>query len=80
MHFFLDLYIDLVYSILMIKERLKKIYQLKNEIFTEYNNCKTTQEKIDYLKSLRAVDTHNTLNIEYDNLITKLYSHEQSKQ
>ena len=71
-HFFLDLYIDLVYSILMIKE--------KNEIFIEYNNCKTTQEKIDYLKSLRAVDTHNTLNIEYDNLITKLYSHEQSKQ
>ena len=72
MHFFLDLYIDLVYSILMIKE--------KNEIFTEYNNCKTTQEKIDYLKSLRTVDTHNTLNIEYDNLITKLYSDEQSKQ
>ena len=71
-HFFLDLYIDLVYSILMIKE--------KNEIFIEYNNCKTTQEKIDYLKSLRTVDTHNTLNIEYDNLITKLYSDEQSKQ
>ena len=52
----------------------------KNEIFTEYNNCKTTQEKIDYLKSLRDVDTHNTLGIEYDNLITKLYSDEQSKQ
>ena len=76
MHFFLDLYIDLVYSILMIKENIPT----KKEIFTEYNNCKTTQEKIDYLKSLRAVDTHNTLNIEYDNLITKLYSHEQSKQ
>ena len=52
----------------------------KNEIFIEYNNCKTTKEKIDYLKSLRTVDTHNTLNIEYDNLITKLYSDEQSKQ
>ena len=71
-HFFLDLYIDLVYSILMIKE--------KNEIFVEYQNCKTTQDKIDYLKSLRDVDTHNTLGIEYDNLITKLYSDEQSKQ
>ena len=72
MHFFLDLYIDLVYSILMIKE--------KNEIFVEYQNCKTTQDKIDYLKSLRDVDTNNTLGIEYDNLITKLYSDEQSKQ
>jgi len=71
-HFFLDLYIDLVYSILMIKE--------KNEIFVEYQNCKTTQDKIDYLKSLRDVDTNNTLGIEYDNLITKLYSDEQSKQ
>ncbi len=52
----------------------------KNEIFVEYQNCKTTQDKIDYLKSLRDVDTHNTLGIEYDNLITKLYSDEQSKQ
>ena len=37
----------------------------KNEIFVEYQNCKTTQDKIDYLKSLRDVDTNNTLGIEF---------------
>ena len=60
----------------MIKENIPT----KNEMFEEYNKLNTIDEKIEYLKSLRTVDTHNTLNIEYDNLITKLYSDEQSKQ
>ena len=33
---------------------------------------------IDYIKSIRDMDVHNTLNIEYNNIITKLYSDRHS--
>ena len=76
MHFFLDLYIDLVYSILMIKENIPT----KNEMFEEYNKLKSFDEKIEYVKSIRDLDIYNTLKIEYNNIITKLYSDKQSQE
>ena len=75
-HFFLDLYIDLVYSILMIKENIPT----KNEMFEEYNKLNTIDEKIEYVKSIRDMDMFNTLKLEYNNIITKLYSDKQSQQ
>ena len=50
----------------------------KNEMFNEYNKLKTLDEKIDYMKSIRDMDIYNTLNIEYNNIITKLYSDRHS--
>ena len=52
----------------------------KNEMFNEYNKLKTLDDKIDYVKSIRDMDIHNTLNIEYNNIITKLYSDKQSQE
>ena len=52
----------------------------KNEMFEEYNNLKSYDEKIAYVKSLRDLDIHHTLKIEYDNIITKLYSDKQSQE
>ena len=52
----------------------------QNEIFAEFAKCKTYDEKIEYVKSLRDVDVNHTLNIEYDNIITKLYSDKQSQE
>lgn len=86
MHFFLDLYIDLVYSILMIKENIptkkeiREAIQTINEMFEEYNKLNTIDEKIEYVKSIRDMDMFNTLKLEYNNIITKLYSHKQSQQ
>ena len=76
MHFFLDLYIVLVYIILMIKDKNK----FKNEMFEDYYKLKSFDEKIEYVKSIRDVDVNHTLNIEYNNIITKLYSDKQSQQ
>lgn len=50
----------------------------KNEMFNEYNKLITLDDKIDYMKSIRDMDIHNTLNIEYNNIITKLYSDRHS--
>ena len=47
-------------------------------MFNEYNKLKTLDDKIDYMKSIRDMDIHNTLNIEYNNIITKLYSDRHS--
>ena len=58
----------------------KSTLPAQNEIFAEYANCKTYDEKIEYVKSLRDVDVNHTLNIEYDNIITKLYSDKQSQE
>ena len=45
----------------------------KNEMFEEYNKLKSFDEKIEYVKSLRDLDIYNTLKLEYNNIITKLY-------
>ena len=52
----------------------------KNEMFEEYNKLKSYDEKIEYDKSLRDMDMYNTLKLEYDNIITKLYSDKQSQE
>ncbi len=52
----------------------------KNEMFAEFANCENIDERIEYIKSIRDVDVNNTLNIEYDNIITKLYSDKQSQE
>jgi len=52
----------------------------KNEIFEEYKKLKSFDEKINYVKSLRDLDIYNTLKLEYNNIITKLYSDKQSQQ
>ena len=52
----------------------------KNEMFAEFTNCKNIDERIEYVKSIRDVDVNNTLNIEYNNIITKLYSDKQSQE
>ena len=74
MRFLFDLLIFIVYSLLMIMKNIPS----KNEMFNEYNKLKTLDEKIDYMKSIRDMDIHNTLNIEYNNIITKLYSDRHS--
>ena len=74
MRFLFDLLIFIVYSLLMIMKNI----QTKNEMFNEYNKLKTLDDKIDYMKSIRDMDIHNTLNIEYNNIITKLYSDRHS--
>ena len=48
--------------------------------FEEYNNLKSYDEKIAYVKSLRDLDIYNFLKLEYDNIITKLYSDKQSQE
>jgi len=52
----------------------------KNEMFEEYNKLKSFDEKIEYVKSIRDLDIYNTLKLEYNNIITKLYSDKQSQQ
>ena len=52
----------------------------KNEMFAEFANCKNIDERIEYVKSIRDVDVNNTLKIEYNNIITKLYSDKQSQE
>ena len=52
----------------------------KNEMFVEFANCESIDERIEYIKSIRDVDVNHTLNIEYDNIITKLYSDKQSQE
>ena len=74
MRFLFDLLIFIVYSLLMIMKNIPT----KNEMFNEYNKLKTLDDKIDYMKSIRDMDIHNTLNIEYNNIITKLYSDRHS--
>ena len=74
MRFLFDLLIFIVYSLLMIMKNIPT----KNEMFNEYNKLKTLDDKIDYVKSIRDMDIHNTLNIEYNNIITKLYSDRHS--
>ena len=74
MCFLFDLLIFIVYSLLMIMKNIPT----KNEMFNEYNKLKTLDDKIDYIKSIRDMDVHNTLNIEYNNIITKLYSDRHS--
>ena len=74
MRFLFDLLIFIVYSLLMIMKNIPT----KNEMFNEYNKLKTLDDKIDYIKSIRDMDVHNTLNIEYNNIITKLYSDRHS--
>ena len=49
-------------------------------MFEEYNKLKSFDEKIEYVKSIRDLDIYNTLKIEYNNIITKLYSDKQSQQ
>tara|TARA_Y100000004_G_scaffold37719_1_gene40436 strand:+ start:2808 stop:2957 length:150 start_codon:yes stop_codon:yes gene_type:complete len=49
-------------------------------MFEEYNKLKSFDEKIEYVKSLRDLDIYNTLKLEYNNIITKLYSDKQSQQ
>ena len=49
-------------------------------MFDEYNNLNTIDEKIEYVKSIRDMDMFNTLKLEYNNIITKLYSDKQSQQ
>ena len=59
----------------MIKENIPT----KNEMFDEYNNLNTIDEKIEYVKSIGDMDIFNTLKLEYDNIITHLYSTKQSQ-
>jgi|TARA_R100000734_G_C3213972_1_gene28035 uncharacterized FlgJ-related protein len=60
----------------MIKENIPT----KNEMFEEYNKLNSFDEKIEYVKSIRDLDIYNTLKLEYNNIITKLYSDKQSQQ
>ena len=60
----------------MIKENIPT----KNEMFEEYNKLNTIDEKIEYVKSIRDMDMFNTLKLEYNNIITKLYCDKQSQQ
>ena len=46
----------------------------KNEIFEEYNNLKSIDEKIEYVKSLKYLDIYQTIKINYDNVIKRLSS------
>lgn len=46
----------------------------KNEIFEEYNNLKSIDEKIEYVKSLQYLDIYQTIKINYDNVIKRLSS------
>ena len=46
----------------------------KSEIFEEYNNLKSIDEKIEYVKSLKYVDIYHTIKINYDNVIKRLSS------
>ncbi len=48
-------------------------------MFDEYNNLNTIDEKIEYVKSIKHMDMFNTLKLEYDNIITHLYSTKQSQ-
>ena len=73
MHFLFDFLLFIVYIIPMINNK-------NNELFSEYNKLKTIDEKIAYIKSIRDMDINHTLNIEYDNIITKLYSDKQSQE
>tara|TARA_Y100001937_G_C7073554_1_gene309510 strand:+ start:263 stop:457 length:195 start_codon:yes stop_codon:yes gene_type:complete len=59
----------------MIKENIPT----KNEMFEDYYKLNTIDEKIEYIKSIRDMDINHTLNIEYNNIITKLYSDKQSQ-
>tara|TARA_Y100000361_G_C11132414_1_gene329782 strand:+ start:204 stop:398 length:195 start_codon:yes stop_codon:yes gene_type:complete len=59
----------------MIKENIPT----KNEMFEDYYKLNTIDEKIEYVKSIRDMDFNHTLNIEYNNIITKLYSDKQSQ-
>ena len=52
----------------------------KNEIFEEYNNLKSIDEKIEYVKSLKYVDIYHTIKINYDNVIKRLSSEKQSQE
>jgi len=52
----------------------------KNEIFEEYKKLKSFDEKINYVKSLRDLDIYNTIKIEYDNVINRLYSEKQLQE
>ncbi len=52
----------------------------KNEIFEEYNNLKSIDEKIEYVKSLKYVDIYNTIKINYDNIINRLSAEKQSQE
>ena len=52
----------------------------KNEMFEEYNKLKSFDEKIEYVKSLRDLDIYNTIKIEYDNVINRLYSEKQLQE
>lgn len=49
-------------------------------MFEEYNKLNSFDEKIEYVKSIRDLDIYNTLKLEYNNIITKLYSDKQSQQ
>jgi hypothetical protein len=46
----------------------------KNEMFEEYNNLKSIDEKIEYVKSLQYLDIYQTIKINYDNVIKRLSS------
>ena len=70
MHYSLDFILFIVYSIPMIMKNIPT----KNEMFVEFANCESIDERIEYIKSIRDMDIHNTLNIEYNNIITGLYS------
>ena len=48
------------------------------ELYDKFNSMTTVEEKISFLKSCRD-DKSLKLNIEYDNIITKLYSDQQSE-
>ena len=74
MRFLFDLLIFIVYSLLMIMKNIPT----RNEMFSEFAKLTTLDDKIDYIKSIRDMDIHNTLNIEYNNIITKLYSDRHS--
>ena len=48
------------------------------ELFNKFNSMTTVEEKISFLKSCRD-DKSIKFNIEYDNIITMLYSDQQSE-
>ena len=48
------------------------------EIYTEFQSFKTYEEKIKFLKELKE-NIFIKFDFEYDNLITKLYSDQQSE-
>ena len=56
------------------------VYMKIKEIYTEYQNLKTTVEKISFLEMLSFLPEYKKFNINFDNIIRKLENEQLRKQ